>query len=143
MQFITSSMNIFIFFVIISFTMDNLLFQCNFPSLFSFISNFIHHIISTYIWFGSFIFGKYFYHLLFLCIVLLLQYFFNWDCPVTLEYNKQCGFSKKSGHKDIFYFINKPFFNHVPYYSFYILLILYDVYNLLIHNKIKLIFKEY
>lgn len=135
MKIFTSSMNIFILIVVISFTLDNVLFECSIPSLFSFINNFVHHFISIYLWFGSFIFGKYLYHLLFLCVILVFQYFHDWDCPITLEYNKQCGFDLKEGHKDIIYWINKNIFTHFPYYTYITFLFAYDIYNIVAHYK--------
>lgn len=135
MKFLTSKMNIFILIVIISFTLDNVLFQCSIPSPITFINNFVHHIISMYLWFGSIIFGKYIYHLLFLCVVLIFQYYHKWKCPITLEYNKQCGFILKENHKDIIYWINKNIFTHFPYYTFIKLLFVYDIYKILLHYK--------
>ena len=138
MKYFTSAMNIFIFVVILSFTLDNVLFECSIPSVYTFINNFIHHIISMYLWFGSIIFGKYKYHLLFLGIVLTFQYFNKWKCPITLEYNKQCGFHVSENHKDIIYWINKNIFSHFPYYTFLKLLVLYDIFNLSIYSLSKL-----
>ena len=135
MKFAISSMNIFFSLVIISFVLDNVMFECSIPSVYTFINNFVHHIISTYLWFGSFIFGKYIYHLLFLCIVLVFQYNYNWECPITLEYNRQCGFNLKEYHKDIIYWIHKNLFSIIPYYTYLKFLIVYDVYKILINNK--------
>jgi hypothetical protein len=135
MKYLTSKMNVFILIVILSFTLDNVLFQCSLPTPNTFLNNFVHHIISMYLWFGSLIFGNYLYHLLFLCVVLVFQYYNKWKCPITIEYNKQCGFNLKEHHKDIIYWINKNIFEKIPYYTFLKLLFVYDIYKLLLQYK--------
>lgn len=135
MKYLTSSINIFILLVIISFTLDNVLSPCSMPSLMTFINNFVHHIISMYLWFGSLLFGKYIYHLLFICMIFVIHYFYGSKCPITIEYNRECGFELKGNHKDLIYWINKNIFSHFPYYTILKLLIVYDIYKILLHYK--------
>jgi hypothetical protein len=135
MKKIINRLNIFLFIVLLSVTLDNTYFQCFTPSFYTFFNNFFHHILSMYLWFGSLIFGHYKLHLLFLATVLSFQYFYGWKCVITLEYNKACSFTKDEHHKDVIFFLGNLMPLNFPYYKLIVLLVLYDVYSLLINSK--------
>ena len=84
-------------------------FKHNFNSKFAYIFLFIHSIISTYFIFGSFIFGYYKLHLLFILLISIQLYFRDFNCLLTDKTNEVFNGNKNldfySNHKQILYFI--------------------------------------
>jgi len=94
----------YIIIVLVSFTNDKLRNNCNNPSISLDIVNIIHHFISIYSWFGSFIFGYPEIHLFYvLTIIAGWNYFGN--CIISDWYNTACKLNKNNNHKDIPYYI--------------------------------------
>ena len=64
----------------------------------------LHHFISIYSWFGTFIFGYPEIHLFYvLAIITGWNYFGN--CIISEWYNNACKLNKNKNHKDIPYYI--------------------------------------
>lgn len=117
---------------ILSFLCDQYTTNCKEISIYTFVNSFIHHLFSTYLWFGSLIFGNYKTHLI---IVLLVLYgwYYNGGCVVTHMYNEACGIKKSTNHKDIMYnFINKSNFSYNQLIG---VVILFDTILSLYYNK--------
>lgn len=125
MTYLTNSTNIFILLVLFSFTMDIMLLKCFIPSIKMLLIKLLHHIISMYIWFGSFLFQEYKYHLMFLLTLVLFQYY-KWKYNITLEYDKQCAY--KTNKNSIFYKLNKKFESPYYYYFQIATVVIYDMY---------------
>ena len=126
-----SSINLIIYFFIsiVSFLYDQSTTNCKTISLYTYINSFFHHLISSYLWFGSLIFGNYKTHLV-VVLLVLFGWQYNGGCIITHMYNKACGIKKSNNHKDITYnFLNKT---GITYYQLISIVILFDTYFSLI-----------
>ena len=94
----------YIIIVLISFTNDKLHGQCNNPNIKIDMVSLLHHFVSIYSWFGTFIFGYPEIHLFYvLTIIAGWNYFGN--CIISEWYNNACKLDKNKNHKDIPYYI--------------------------------------
>mgnify|MGYP001081796286 FL=1 len=94
----------YIIIVIISFTNDKLHSECNNPNIKVDMVSLLHHFVSIYSWFGTFIFGYPEIHLFYvLAIIAGWNYFGN--CVISEWYNNACKLDKNKNHKDIPYYI--------------------------------------
>lgn len=94
----------YIIIVLASFTNDKLHSECNNPSIKVDMVSLLHHFISIYSWFGTFIFGYPEIHLFYvLAIITGWNYFGN--CIISEWYNNACKLNKNKNHKDIPYYI--------------------------------------
>ena len=94
----------YIIIVLASFTNDKLHSECNNPSIKVDMISLLHHFISIYSWFGTFIFGYPEIHLFYvLAIITGWNYFGN--CIISEWYNNACKLNKNKNHKDIPYYI--------------------------------------
>jgi len=94
----------YIIIVLISFTNDKLHSQCNNPNIKIDMVSLLHHFVSIYSWFGTFIFGYPEIHLFYvLTIIAGWNYFGN--CIISEWYNNACKLDKNKNHKDIPYYI--------------------------------------
>jgi hypothetical protein len=94
----------YIIIVIISFTNDKLHSECNNPNIKVDMVSLLHHFVSIYSWFGTFIFGYPEIHLFYvLAIIAGWNYFGN--CVISEWYNNACELDKNKNHKDIPYYI--------------------------------------
>jgi len=127
----------YIYLVLLSFSMDQITTDCKTPSTSTYINSIVHHFLSVYLWFGSFIFGNHIIHLSILVLVLLGWNVFG-NCILTYHYNKNCNINIRSSHKDIFYRLHKVIKYRNPYlnYRFFITVgIVYDVYHILANTS--------
>ena len=119
---------------LVSFLYENVyLKNCN-KNLYTYLISLIHHIGSMYIVFGSLFFKNYLFHLIIVLITVSLWQVFDNRCILTLYYNKLCELPKKSGHKDIVYFINKIL--NVKNFHYYVAgtIILFDLIMIIYHK---------
>ena len=101
----------YIIIVIVSFTNDKLHSECNNPSIKVDMVSLLHHFISIYSWFGTFIFGYPEIHLFYvLAIITGWNYFGN--CIISEWYNNACKLNKNKNHKDIPYYIMSTITGH-------------------------------
>jgi len=101
----------YIIIVIVSFTNDKLHSECNNPSIKVDMVSVLHHFISIYSWFGTFIFGYPEIHLFYvLAIITGWNYFGN--CIISEWYNNACKLNKNKNHKDIPYYIMSTITGH-------------------------------
>ena len=82
----------------------------------------IHYFLSTYLYFGSLIFGYYGIHGLFIIISIAIFIKSKFKCPLTNIYNDILGKPHKSLLQDIPYYIYKA--TGIKYIHLYILLII-------------------
>jgi hypothetical protein len=120
------SVFIFVVLSLTSFFIDQMTSDCKTPSTITFINTFIHHFLSTYMWFGSLIFGYYDIHVIIVSLTVL-----GWQiwgaCPVTWLYNMSCSIPEETSHKDLMYRITRlPIFNYYPMIS---LIVAYDLFK--------------
>jgi hypothetical protein len=104
--------------------------KCSQNILLSAFVKYYHHLFSTYLFLGSFLWGYHKIHLL-ISLLTLIHWLFIEECSFTTLYNKICGNEGK--FKDILHFIfNKPIpFSYVPKYFAISVIIIHNSYNLL------------
>ncbi len=104
----------FSFIVIISYILDITRNKCKKLTLEVKINNLFHHIVSNFLWFGSFIFGFHEFHILYMIGGYIGWKYFD-GCILTDQYNKNCNYDKQKKHHDLLYFIsgNETFFEQM------------------------------
>jgi len=122
-------LSVFIAIYILSTYTDETRDECKNLSNEAYVNNIVHHIISNYLWFGSFIFGHYIIHLI-IKITILAGWTYFGHCFVTSAYNNICGLPNNNNHKDLIYKITS--FNIVNHYTLIKFVIAYDLYKIFI-----------
>jgi hypothetical protein len=102
--FMNTRLLVYIFIVAISFLCDKIHSECKDPTFFKDGVSLVHHFISIYLWFGTFIFGYPEYHLLFILAIKFGWVYFG-SCVISEWYNNACKLSKRENHKDIPYYV--------------------------------------
>jgi hypothetical protein len=128
-NFTTYNMFIYMYLVILSFALDKWTIKCKQPSIYTHTNNFIHHMISTYIWFGIFLFDAPLLHLI-ICIFTFFGWFMFDGCLFTLSFNQHCGIPYNTSHNDLW---NRFIWKLFPTYQgniYGIVLVLYIVYDI-------------
>lgn len=122
---------IFILLIILQYLLDN---NKN-KNLYILLLIIIHHIINIYVIYGSILFGYYKIHVIIVLIGFLIHLFYR-RCPITIYTNK---LSNNNEKKKFETFLNHiiNFFNlnidiKLVYYTLLIIIIIYDLYNILI-----------
>ena len=91
----------YIIIVIISFVNDKIHSECNNPSIKVDMVSLLHHFVSIYSWFGTFILGYPEIHLFYvLAIIIGWNYFGN--CIISEWYNNACKLDKNFGFGNYF-----------------------------------------
>ena len=112
-------LTIFFIVVFISYILDITRNKCKNLTLEVKINNLSHHIVSNFLWFGSFIFGLHEFHILY-----MIGGYIGWKnfdgCILTNQYNKNCNYDKQKKHHDLLYFIsgNETLFEQMTAYKF-------------------------
>jgi len=104
---------LFILLTLVSYFIDIATLKCKVEDTRVEILRYLHHVISSYGYFGSLFFGHYEFHLLFMLSVWagwkLKKYYENDEhCFVTRFVNNLCGFRYKEKFHDFNWFIYSP-----------------------------------
>ena len=90
--------------------------------------NYLHHGLSAYTIFGSFLFGYHKTHLIITIIIIFVRSLYNFRCPITLVYNRLCDIPMETEFHDILSVILPKNIKHSDFTSIISLVILYDIY---------------
>mgnify|MGYP001248958086 CR=1 FL=1 len=90
-----------------------------------------HHIVSVYLYFGSFFFDP-MNHLLF-SLGVLNHWLFYKRCILTVYTNKYCGLDEETPFNDFFRIFKLSFPNFFHHWYLLVLIIIYDI--CLVYNK--------
>lgn len=125
---------LFIYLVLLSYYLQKNNTKCYSKKKTTYIYNFIHHILSVYGVFGSILFKNYLFHLISLLGIMILWQFYNNRCPLTVIYNKDCKIDIETKFYDINNYLSEKI--NIPLrYPIIILIIIYDIINILKYNK--------
>ena len=131
-----AKISIFIFLVIISFSIERYYITCYNITLYTIGLSIIHHIFSVYLYFGTFIFKFYLFNILIGFATIFGWFLFKNRCFLSIYYNKLCGIPKKEQFHDIINYTNK--FIKIPNLHYYILFLIfiYNFYHLCVAKKV-------
>lgn len=127
---------IFISIVIFSYLYEKSEIKCknlNFKTEFLSI---VHHILTNYMYFGSFIYGYYSEHLILHLVVMLWRGIMKRQgasdsCFFSEEYVRMCGFDKHEKFRDIPHLLVRKADIGLKYYMITTIIVAYDIHNIL------------
>lgn len=96
------------------------------------IINFIHHITSNYLYFGSILFGYYKLHLTIIIFMIGLWYLTDDVCPVSTYINKKTNQKYKTRFKDLAYHIES--YTKINLHYFLLIIIIFNIIMILKNN---------
>jgi len=99
--------------------------------------NYLHHVLSVYTIFGSFLFGYHKTHIILTITIIFIRSLYNFRCPITLIYNRICDINIETEFNDILSVVLPKNIRHNDFTSITSLIILYDLFFIFKTFKIK------
>ncbi len=99
--------------------------------------NYLHHVLSVYTIFGSFLFGYHKTHIILTITIIFIRSLYNFRCPITLIYNRICDINIETEFNDILSVVLPKNIRHSDFTSIISLIILYDLFFIFKTFKIK------
>lgn len=129
-------MLLYIFLTLLSYIYEKVSIKCKKISLKTESLSIMHHFLATYIYFGSFLFGNYSFHLIFNLIVMLWRGVMNRNgitenCPFSEAYNRMCGFKDHQEFRDLGHFLVHGLNIGLKYTILKTIIISYNLYHIL------------
>ena len=124
-------LSIFFILVTISFLIEKYYVKCNNHTIYPILLSLLHHIISVYLYFGTFIFRYYIFNVSITLLTFIGWIIFYNRCILTVYYNNLCKIDEKTQFHDIINFINKLLKIHNLHYYILSIIIIYNIYFLL------------
>jgi len=118
--------------IILSFCLDLSEENCKIMNTDAFMNSLLHHIFSTFMWFGPFLVGYYKLHILGTIVTAILWQIVG-KCPVTIQYNHLCSNSSYSEHIDLANRFHK--YTKIKMNYSILGIIIYDIYMIMYKNK--------
>lgn len=127
---------IYLALVFISFLMERSYNLCQNQPLYTMFISIIHHILSIYIYIGTFIFNFYIFNIIIVILTIIGWISYNNRCFLSIYYNNLCDIPEEVYFHDIINLMYEllPFENF--HYYILIMVLLYNFYFLYVAKKV-------